>query len=84
MRRDQIDFQPLESLSQRVAVVSLVGDQSHGSLSGPSPPAAGDLDRFERFFSQVYFGGRCREQILFLKHPASLASGLTRCPIRGD
>lgn len=65
MRCDQFDPARLQSLSQRVAVVSTVGDQAQRFL--PRPPRVGSAaypDRCERRFREPRFVRGCRTKVL--------------------
>src|SRR6267378_740506 len=65
MRCDQFDPARLQSLSQRVAVVSTVGNQAQRFL--PRPPRVGSAayaDRRERRFREPRFVRGCRTKVL--------------------
>ena len=60
MRRNQINFKPLQPLAQRITVIATVGNQSLRPLFGPPSSTARHFDRFQGRLSQRYFRRRCR------------------------
>ncbi len=60
MRKDQINFEPFELLSKGIAILSSIGNQALQALSLEATAFLGHLHRFEFFFDERKFRGRCR------------------------
>ena len=60
MRDNQIDFNRLQSLSERVTVLGSICDQALRALFGASTTFTWHADPIQCFFGQGHFRGRCR------------------------
>jgi len=60
MRHNQINFQFFKPLSKGVTVIAFIGNQAYGAFFRAASSGSGDDYRFERFFGERDFRGRCR------------------------
>lgn len=60
MRNNQIDFNRLQSLSERITVIGSMCDQALRAFFGAPSSLARNADPIQCFFGQGHFRGRCR------------------------